>query len=95
MARRKKNAIEEFPPYHTNPDIVFVELFFKGEPIKPGQLLKMKNDRRVYIFERMCCNTRLGVEWVDLRSQENGDWHSVRPDKIASVVIKRSRGGKE
>jgi len=94
VARRKKNAIEERPPYHTNPNIVFVDLYFKGELVKPGQLLKVKNDRRVYIFERMVANTKLGVEWIDLRSQENGDWLSVRPEKISSLVVKKSRVGK-
>lgn len=91
MARRKKNSIEEFPPYHLNPDIVFIDLYFKGQLIKPGTLLRVKHDRKTYIFERMCCNTRLNTEWVDLRCQENGDWLSVRPDKISGLVVKRSR----
>jgi len=93
MARR--NSIEPMPPYFLNPDISFIDLYINKELIAPGTLLRIKNDRTIYVFQRMCYNSRLGKEWVDLRSQSNGDWKSVYPDKIAGKYLaKRSRAKK-
>lgn len=94
--RKRKNAIEELPPYHLNPDISFVDLYLKKQFIAPGTLLSVKNDRRVYVYQRMCYNSRLDKTWIDLRSQANGDWLSVYPSKIKGVyVAKRSRAKKQ
>lgn len=93
--RRTKNAVPEFPAYHLNPHISFIDLYIKKELVKPGTLLVLKNDRNVYVFERMCYNSELEKEWVDLRSQSNGDWKSVYPDKIKGLfVAKKSRAKK-
>lgn len=92
---RRKNAVAEFPPYHLNPHISFIDLYFKKELVKPGTLLTLKNDRNIYVFERMCFNSELKTEWVDLRSQTNGDWKSVRVDRIKGLYIaKKSRAKK-
>lgn len=94
--RKRKNAIPETPEYYLNPDITFIDLYIKKELITPGTLLRVKNDRRVYVFQRMCYNSRLDKEWIDLRSQENGDWLSVRPDRIRGVhIAKKSRVKKQ
>lgn len=92
---RKKNAVAEFPAYHLNPHISFIDLYIQKELVKPGTLLTLKNDRGIYVFERMCFNSQLETEWVDLRSQSNGDWKSVRVDKIRGLyVAKKSRAKK-
>ncbi len=95
MARlKKRNAVEPARTVYGE-HIYYVDLFFKKELIKPGTLMQIKNDRSIYIFESMQCNSKTGKEWVNFRSQTNGDWKSVYPDKIKCVVIKRSRSKNE
>lgn len=89
---RKKNAIEPMPAYHLNPDIHFIDLYIKKELIRPGALLRVKNDKKIYIFERMCTNVRLNTTWIDLRSLSDGDWLSIRPERLKGLhIAKKSR----
>lgn len=88
---KHKNAIEPTPPYWMNPDIVFIDLQIKGEPVVPGTLLRIKHDRKPYTFIRMCYNQKLKKEWIDLRSA-NGDWISVYPNRLVGLFrAKKSR----
>ncbi|AOZ63701.1 hypothetical protein SEA_WEASELS2_112 [Rhodococcus phage Weasels2] len=89
---RKKKSVASKEPYHYTDDVYVVDFNFKEEPIKSGALLKIRNDRSVWVFECMYYNRALDVEWINLRSQTNGEWKSVRPDAITSLyVAKRSR----
>lgn len=79
-------------PYYWTDSIYQVQLIFKGQEIQPGTLFKLKSDRTVYVFESMYYNKDLDVEWVNFRSQSNGEWKSVRPNKIMRLFIaKKSR----
>lgn len=86
MARRKTIIVQE--PYHLNPEISFIDFYFNGELITAGTDIRIKNDRRVYRFIRMCYNSKIDREWVDLRSP-NGDWKSVYPAKIKGLAQRK------
>ena len=87
--RKKKTVAETRTAYWYNPDIYFTDYYLEGELIKPGTLLRIKNDRTAWSFSRMVVNARLGTEWIELTSPYG--WKSVRPHKIMGTYIKKSR----
>ena len=89
---KKRNAVEPEP--YVNENVHFIELYYNGEYIKAGTLMKLKNDRAVYVYESMTCNVKTGLESVNFRGQANGNWVSVRPNKIAGLFLKKSRAKK-
>lgn len=86
---RKKIVTETKRSYWYNPDIIFKDYYLDGELIKPGTLLRIKNDRTAWSFSRMVVNTRLEVEWIELTSPYG--WKSVRPEKIMGTFLKKSK----
>lgn len=83
----KKKASETRKPYGHNPDIHFTDYYLNGDLIRPGTLLRIKNDRTAWSFYRMVVNEKLGTEWIELTSPYG--WKSVRPDKIMGTYIKK------
>lgn len=79
--------------YGFNDDIcVKYELEFRGDLIKPGNLIKIKNDRATYKFRCLAHNIKLDSTWIDCMDTSNGAWRSFRIDKIKCLVKpKRSR----
>lgn len=86
---RKKIVPETKRAYWYNPDITFKDYYLDGELIKPGTLLRIKNDRTAWSFSRMVVNTKLEVEWIELTSPYG--WKSVRPEKIMGTFLKKSK----
>ena len=86
---RKRKVVETREAYWYNKDIYFADYYLDGELIKPGTLLRIKNDRTAWSFSRMVVNAKLGTEWVELTSPYG--WKSVRPDRIMGTFIKKSR----
>lgn len=94
MARRKK---VEYTPYGGNPNIdIEYEVPFGRDVIKPGDRIKFKNDRSVYIFQRLCSHRKTANVWIDCLSESNKSFHSKRLDKLKGVVRpKKSRRKKQ
>lgn len=86
---RKKKHAEVRKPYWYNEDIYFADYYLDGELVKPGTLLRIKNDRTAWSFTRMVVNAKLGTEWIELTSPYG--WKSVRPNKIMGTYIKKSQ----
>lgn len=86
---KKKRVVETRQAYWYNKDIYFADYYLDGELVKPGTLLKIKNDRTAWSFSRMVVNAKLGTEWIELTSPYG--WKSVRPERIMGTFIKKSR----
>lgn len=72
--------------------VVQYELQFKDDLIKPGNLIKIKNDRATYKFRCFAHNVVEDETWIDCMDVDRGSWHSFRIDKIKCLVKpKRSR----
>lgn len=78
--------------YVFNEDIhVQYELAFGNDIIKPGNPIKIKNQRGVYKFRCLAHNIKLDETWFDCLSPE-GAMYSFRIDKLKCLVKpKRSR----
>lgn len=78
--------------YPFNDDIhVQYELEFKKDLIKPGNPIKIKNQRGVFKFRCIAHNIRLDVTWIDCMDP-NGQYRSFPIDKLKALVKpKRSR----
>lgn len=75
-----------YEPYSANDDIVvFYELEFNDDVIKPGDKIKLKNERGWYVFLHLAHNVKLDTTWIDTLDQTTGGWKSVRIDKIKLV----------
>lgn len=93
--RSRKAVRTELEPYWHNPEIAIVyELDWKdGEKITPGTVIKIKNNRLLYRFDRLVTNTRTGEEWVDCMcvSPNMNGFYSFYVKRITGPVQKRSR----
>jgi hypothetical protein len=70
------------------------ELQFGKDVIKPGDKIRIKNDRVTYTFRCMAHNISLDTTWIDCIGPD-GDWRSFRVSKLKSLVKpKRSRAKK-
>lgn len=78
--------------YTYNDDIhVQYELNFGKDIIKPGNRIKIKNQRGVFIFRCVAHNVKLDVTWIDCLGP-NHQWHSFPITKLKNLVKpKRSR----
>jgi hypothetical protein len=78
--------------YMYNDEIhVQYELEFNKDIIKPGNPVKIKNQRGVYKFRCLAHNIKLDVTWFDCIGPD-GQWHSFYIDKLKCLVKpKRSR----
>jgi hypothetical protein len=95
MARRKVKLV--YTPYGGNPDIdVVYELPFGRDVIVPGDKIKFKNDRGVYIFQRLCSHRKTGNVWIDCLSEDRKSFNSKRIEKLKGVIRpKKSRRKKQ
>ena len=92
---RKKGAYK-VPAIDNSHLHVFYELEFKKEIIRPGDKIKIKNERGTFIFVKWVHNSNLDVQWVDCLDN-NGTKHfrSFRIESIRSIVKpKKSRAKK-
>lgn len=91
MSKRKSVHSE---PFHSQPQIVSIDLYLDNEYVKPGTLLRIKHDRNAWTYMSMYHNQEKDVQWIDLRSPMG--FKSVRPDKIVGEYIqKKSRRKKQ
>ena len=81
--------------YPFNDDIhVQYELEFGKDVIKPGNKIRIKNDRSVYMFRCLAHNIKLDTTWIDCISTDGG-WRSFPVEKLKCLVKpKRSRAKK-
>lgn len=81
--------------YTFNDDIhVQYELEFKKDIIKPGNRIKIKNQRGVFLFRCVAHNVRLDKTWIDCIGPDS-QWHSFPIEKLKTLVKpKRSRAKK-
>ncbi len=78
--------------YPINEDIhVQYELSFGQDIIKPGNKIRIKNDRTIYQFRCLVHNSKLDTTWIDCISADGG-WRSFRIEKLKCLVKpKKSR----
>lgn len=78
--------------YIFNDDIdVQYELHFEKDVIKPGNPIRIKNQRGIYKFRCLAHNIKLDETWFDCIGPE-GSWHSFPVSKLKCLVKpKRSR----
>jgi len=95
MARKKKVEITQ--PYEYNPSIyVAYELEFGRDTMKPGDIIRIKNQRGTYKFFKVVHNAEKDVTWVDVMSTKDGQFRSFYVDRIKLIVRpKRSRRKKQ
>jgi hypothetical protein len=67
------------------------ELEFGKDIIKPGNKIRIKNDRNIYQFRCLAHNISLDKTWIDCISADGG-WRSFPVSKLKCLVKpKRSR----
>lgn len=78
--------------YPANEDIhVQYELAFNKDIIKPGNKIRIKNDRNIYQFRCLAHNIKLDSTWIDCISADGG-WRSFPIEKLKCLVKpKKSR----
>lgn len=94
-----KKKVESEPKnfYGCNPDIIIIyELEFKGQIIKPGTLIKIKNVRGTFIFKNLAHNIKKDVQWIDCIENQTGRYKAFRVDQLKLIVVpKKSRRKKQ
>lgn len=83
----KKNGYGEVIPYAVNPEIfVTYELPFNTQIIKPGDKIRFRNMRGIFIFVRLAHNVRLDSTWIDCIDSKTRGTRSFHVGKLKSVV---------
>lgn len=79
--------------YSINDDIVvYYELDFYGDTIKPKDLIRFKRVRGKYRFRFWAHNIKLDSTWIDCVDVSTGEFKSFRIDKLKGVIRpKKSR----
>ena len=90
---KKDSTPREYIPYeHNDHVVVFYELEFRNDVMKPGDKFKRKFDRDTYTFLRLAHHIKNDSTWVDCLSDSKKSWHSVRVADIQSIIRpKKSR----
>lgn len=84
---RKQTGYGEVIPYAVNPEIlVNYELAFKNDTIKPGDKIRFRHIRGIFIFVRIAHNVRLDVQWIDCIDEKTRGTRSFHVAKLKSVV---------
>lgn len=93
---RKKKVIEQ-EPYNYNDNIfVSYEFPFGRDTMKPGDILKIKNQRGKFRFLKVAHHAGKDVTWVDVMNVDNGQFHSFYIDRVKLIVRpKKSRRKKQ
>jgi len=83
----KRRVHQEFVPYGANPEIfVDYQLEFKGDIIKPGDKIKFRHIRGIFIFVRIAHNVRLDSTWIDCLDQNSKVTRSFHVGKLKQIV---------
>lgn len=83
MARKK---ITHSEPYHLNEHIkVMYELPFGKDMIKPGDYVRIKNQRGKYRVYQFAYHNESAVTWVDVMNETTGAFHSYYVTRIKRV----------
>jgi len=82
--KNKREKVLRLP--YNNPDIVvYTELEFGKDIIKPGDKIKIKNARGYFIFHKWVHNTHLDVTWIDCMNPNTGEFRSFYMDNLKGV----------
>lgn len=92
----KKRNILPIPAIDNSHLYVYYELEFGKSIIKPGDKLKIKNERGNFIFVKWVHNTKTDTSWIDcLDNNQTKHFRSFRIDRIKSLIKpKKSRAKK-
>lgn len=84
----KKNGIPmEIEPYAVNPEIfVTYELPFNTQIIKPGDKIKFRHIRGIFVFVRVAHNVRFDSTWIDCIDMKTRGTRSFHVAKLKTVV---------
>jgi hypothetical protein len=95
--KKKKIGEGETVPYSNNESItVYYELDFNGYTIKPGDTIKIKNERGSFKFLQFVHNIEKDVQWIDCMHPASGFFRSFYVDRLKAVIhSKKSRRKKE
>jgi len=96
LTNRRKPRVK-IEPYHMHSHVVvFDELPFGNDVIKPGDMIRIKNRRGQFKFYKVCHNMQKDVTWVDCMDVKTLEWRSFYIDEIKCVIRpKRSRRKKQ
>lgn len=84
---KKKELNREIIPYAVNPDIfVTYELPFRQDTIKPGDRIRFRHIRGIFIFVRLAHNVRLDSTWIDCIDTKTRGTRSFHVAKLKQVV---------
>lgn len=84
---RKKNVAYNPEPYAVNPKIsVKYELMYGKDIIKPGDKIKFKNMRGMFVFVRLAHNEELDSTWIDCYDFNTKETRSFHVAKLKMVV---------
>lgn len=84
MARKR---VTDSEPYNFNPHIkMMYELPFGNDLIKPGDKVRIKNQRSTFEVYQFAYHSESAVTWVDCRNTATGSYHSFYVHKIRNVV---------
>lgn len=70
--------------------VVVEEIQYGRYTIKPGDLIKIKNERGNFKFIRVVDNTKINKSWIDCFDSQ-GKFRAFYVDKLKGPAIKRSR----
>jgi|SRR6478735_6211717 len=93
MTKRKAFKGEKADPYSASQSqiVLYYEMPFKSDIIKPGDKIKIKNVRGQFVFKCLVHNLSLNKQWVDCMT-DTGFCRSFYVDRVSAVVRpKRSR----
>jgi hypothetical protein len=84
---RKKKFVHTVEPYAVNPKIsVKYELLYGKDVIKPGDKIKFKNMRGMFVFVRLAHNEELDSTWIDCYDLNTKETRSFHVAKLKMVV---------
>lgn len=95
--KKKTSKQVDSKPYGHNPNIsVFYELEWGKDVIKPGDPIKIKNERGTFKFIQWVHNSEKDVTWIDCLDTKQGRFRAFYMERLKGVVRpKRSRRKKE
>lgn len=95
MPRKQKVDLRE-PYAHNDQIFVSYEFPFGRDVMKPGDIIKIKNQRGKFKFLKVAHNASKDVTWVDVMKVEDGQFYSFYIDRIKLIIRpKKSRRKKQ
>ena len=93
LTKRDKFTIED-DPYSSAAGkvVVYYELPLGRDVVVPGDKIRIKNQRGLFVFRRLAHNIEKNVQWVDCYEVLGGKYRAFYVDKVKSVYRpKKSR----